>query len=211
MIVLREQLTLQTPDDLRLEAELVVPDHPIAAAVLTHPHPRHGGNMTSMMPGLLIDALPAVSVATLRFNFRGMGRSEGSFEDGVGERLDIVAAIDALHPITEGLPLVVCGSSFGADTALCVADTRLAGWCAMAPPLRDPKLAAMDAVAHDARPKLLVVAQRDNYRDPAAVAVVTSAWSNTTVEVIPGADHFFVGRTQLVVDAAVRFVLSLAA
>jgi len=165
--------------------------------------------MRSMVPGELIEALPALGVATLRFNFRGMGASEGSFEDGVGERLDVIAAIGALHDVAEGLPLAVVGSSFGADTALTVDDARVSAWCACAPPLRQERLPDMTSVARDERPKTLVVAERDQYRRPDDVAEVTSAWVNTRIETIPGADHFFVGRVHLVVAAVEQFMLSL--
>ena len=80
--MLREPLilTLTTSDNLKLEAEMVSPDEPWAGVVLTHPHPRHGGNMRSMVPGELTRILPDAGVAILRFNFRGMGNSEGEFK-----------------------------------------------------------------------------------------------------------------------------------
>jgi alpha/beta superfamily hydrolase len=206
--VTAEPLTLLTSDGLRLEAELVVPQEPVGAAVLTHPHPRHGGNMRSMVPGELIHELPARNIATLRFNFRGMGNSQGTFDDGDGERLDIIAAIDALYNVVEGLPLLVCGSSFGADTALSVDDTRITGWCALAPPLRNEKLPLMDPVARDERPKRLIIAERDQYRVPDNVHEVTTSWTNTTIDVVPGADHFFVGRLHVAIEKACAFVTS---
>jgi alpha/beta superfamily hydrolase len=205
--VTAEPLSLLTADGLQLEAELVVPDHPVGAAVLTHPHPRHGGNMRSMVPGELIHELPARNIATLRFNFRGMGNSEGEFDDGDAERLDVTAALDALHPLVEGLPLVVCGSSFGADTALSVDDARISAWCALAPPLREEKLPLMQNVADDIRPKLLIIAERDQYRTPDNVQGVTASWTNTTVQTVPGADHFFVGRLHVAIEQACNFVM----
>lgn len=204
--MLREPLTFDSLDGTSLEGELVTPDEIRGAAVLTHPHPRHGGNMRSMVPGELIDALPALGIATLRFNFRGMGNSAGEFEDGTGERLDAIAAIGVLSEITEGLPLVLCGSSFGADTALSVDDERVAGWCAMAPPLRDEKLSRMEVVAADPRPKHLVVPERDQFRNPDAARAVTAHWNNTSIETIAGADHFYVGRLHLAIEACCRFV-----
>jgi alpha/beta superfamily hydrolase len=200
-----EPLALTTADGLTLEAELRVPDAPWAAAVLAHPHPQHGGNMRSIVPGALFDALPAEGVAALRFNFRGVGRSEGGFGEGRAERQDVVAAIDVLAAITEGLPLIVAGWSFGADTALAVADARLAGWCCMAPPLRFGKVEEM-AAAHDLRPKLLVVPQFDQFRDPASAAEATNGWANTRIEVVPGADHFFVGRIDRVPPLVLGFL-----
>jgi len=200
-----EPVTLETADGLHLEGELRVPDEPTAAAVLAHPHPQHGGNMRSIVPGTLFDALPGQGVACLRFNFRGVGRSEGAFDEGVGERADIVAAIDTLHAITEGLPLVVAGWSFGGDTALAVGDERLAGWCAIAPPLRVVK--AQDLVAaHDPRPKLLVVPENDQYRKPASAREVVAGWTNTQIEVVPGSDHFFVGRVDRVPPLVLAFI-----
>lgn len=204
-------MSIVTPDGLKLEGELVTPEEPVVAAVLTHPHPRHGGNMRSMVPGELIKSLPPVGCATLRFNFRGMGASEGSFEDGIGERIDTIAAVDLLHEAVEGLPIVLCGSSFGADTALTVEDERVAGWCAMAPPLRDHHLEAMHAVAADRRPKLLIVAERDQIRSADAVSQITSTWTNTEVVVVPGADHFFVGKIERVIERCTQFVQSFSA
>ena len=161
--------------------------------------------MRSMVPGELIEALPALGLATLRFNFRGMGASEGEFDDGVNEQLDIAAALDTLDDIVEGLPILLFGSSFGADTALSVADPRITAWCACAPPLRDEKLDRFEAVASDPRRKLLVIAGRDNYRPPDQVRSITDGWVNTEVQVIEGADHFFVGRLHEVVERCEAF------
>jgi alpha/beta superfamily hydrolase len=188
-----EPVALATEDGLQLEAELAVPDEPWAAAVLLHPHPQHGGNMRSIVPGTLFEVLPAEGVACLRFNFRGVGGSSGSFGGGVDERLDVVAAVDALHPIVEGLPLVLAGWSFGADTSLAVGDERASGWFAVAPPLR--VVAVSDMVAGgDPRPKLLAVPQHDQFRPPDSAREATADWKNTRIEVVPGADHFLVGR-----------------
>jgi alpha/beta superfamily hydrolase len=203
-----ESLTLHTSDGLALEAELVIPDEPIGAAVLTHPHPRHGGNMRSMVPGELIHELPARNIATLRFNFRGMGNSQGSFDDGDGERRDVIAAVDTLHELVEGLPLIVCGSSFGADTALSVDDDRITAWCGLAPPLREEKLSLMKTVAADERPKRLIIAERDQYRVPENVQEVIASWQNTSMDIVPGADHFFVGRLHIAIEMCCNFVMS---
>lgn len=165
--------------------------------------------MRSMMPGELIKALPPIGVAALRFNFRGMGASEGAFEDGVGEKLDTVAAIDTIHDVIEGLPIGLIGSSFGADTVLTVPDPRVTGWCALAPPLREHRLESMTSVADDQRPKLLVVAERDQFRPPSDAEAIVEHWTNTRLDVVVGADHFFVGRVDRVVEHCIDFVKSL--
>ena len=203
-----ESITLHTADGLTLEGELAVPDEPWAAAVLLHPHPQFGGNMRSIVPGALFTALPEAGIAVLRFNFRGVEGSEGAYDEGVGERQDAVAAVDVLGPITEGLPLVLAGWSFGGDTSLAVGDDRVAGWCAIAAPLRVVKLEDMVA-AHDPRPKLLIVPEHDQYRPPDEARDVTAAWPATDLEVIPGADHFFVGRVDRVPPLVLEFLKRL--
>jgi len=196
---------LHTADGLTLEGELHVPDGARAAVVLAHPHPLHGGNMRSIVISALFAGLPAAGVAALRFNFRGVGASEGTHDEGRGERLDVVAALDALAEIAgaPGLPLVLAGWSFGADTSLAVDDERHAGWFAVAPPLRHT---GDVAAASDPRPALLAVPERDQFRSPESAREVVASWTNTRIHVVPGADHFLVGRTDRVVELAVEFI-----
>lgn len=149
--------------------------------------------MRSIVPGALFDALPAAGVACLRLNFRGVGESQGEYDEGRGERADVVAGVDVLHPIVEGVPVVLAGWSFGADISLAVGDDRPGGWFAVAPPLRLVEAGDMVA-ASDPRPKLLVVPEHDQFRPPDSAREVTTGWQNTRVEVVRGADHFLVGR-----------------
>ena len=188
-----EPVTLSSADGLALEGELSVPEQAWSAAVLAHPHPEFGGTMRSIVTAAMFSALPAAGVACLRFNFRGVGRSEGTHGGGRDERADLVAAIDVLSPITEGLPLVLAGWSFGADTALTVGDERLAGWIAVAPPLRAAAVADMVAPA-DPRPKLVVVPEHDQFRPPESARPVIEEWTTTRLEIVPGGDHYLVGR-----------------
>jgi alpha/beta superfamily hydrolase len=200
-----EPVQLHTADGLTLEGELHVPDGARAAAVLAHPHPLHGGNMRSIVIGALFAGLPASGVAALRFNFRGVGASKGTHDEGRGERLDVVAALDALAEIVgaPGPPLVLAGWSFGADTSLAVDDGRHAGWFAVAPPLRH---SGNVIAASDPRAKLLAVPERDQFRSPESAREIVASWTNTELTVVPGADHFLVGRTDRVVELAVEFV-----
>jgi len=200
-----EPVKLHTADGLTLEGELRVPDDVRAAVVLAHPHPLYGGNMRSIVIGALFEGLPEAGVAALRFNFRGVGGSEGTHDEGRGERLDVVAALDALVEVVggRGLPLVLGGWSFGADTSLAVDDERHAGWFAVAPPLRHTDDVA---AASDPRPKLLAVPERDQFRSPESAREVVASWMNAEVQVVPGADHFLVGRTDRAVELAVEFI-----
>lgn len=194
-----QYLRLQTSDGVSLEAELVAPPNARAAVVLCHPHPQQGGNMTSLVTSELFRSLPAAGLAVLRFNFRGVGTSEGEHEFGIGEALDIIAALDAMSANYPGLSLFLSGWSFGADTSLSVLDWRIAAWLACAPPLRVLPIEELtNAAGSDPRPKLLIIPEHDQFRDPASALDATSSWLNTKVVAVAGADHFFVGRTHKV-------------
>lgn len=167
--------------------------------------------MVSLVTSELFRLLPRRGIGVLRFNFRGVGTSEGSYGDGRGEQADIVAAIDALCDLWPRRPLVLCGWSFGGDTSLAVIDARIDGWVAIAPPLRILPLDELTvASGSDARPKLLIVPEHDQFRTPDAAADATAAWIRTRIEAIAGADHFLVGRTEKVAGLVASFVEQLA-
>src|ERR671918_2684234 len=108
----------------RLEAILMHPDgEPEAAAVVCHAHPLHGGIMHFKVVFRAAKALQRHGAAALRFNFRGVGRSDGTHDDGRGEQDDVRAALDELERRFPGLPLLLGGFSFGASMALRVAAT----------------------------------------------------------------------------------------
>ena len=87
-------------------------------AVVCHPHPLHGGTMTNKVVHFIARSLNELGFAVLRFNFRGVGRSEGSFADGIGETEDLLAVIDWIEARYPGVPLWLAGFSFGAYVAL---------------------------------------------------------------------------------------------
>jgi uncharacterized protein len=201
-----QTLSLTSSGGITLEAERATPGSGSrASVVLCHPHPQYGGTMRSIVIGALFDALPAAGFTVLRFNFRGVERSTGTHDEGEGELFDVHAAVDAADDVRDGgEPLVLVGWSFGADMTLATHDERLAAWIGIAPPLRFR--ADFDRVAQDPRPKLLVLGQHDEFRDPASVVEMTDGWKATEIDVIAGASHFFVGRTDRVVDAVRGFV-----
>jgi uncharacterized protein len=197
---------LHTTDGLTLEAEWTEPAGARATVVLCHPHPQYGGTMRSVVISALFEALPARATACLRFNFRGVENSEGTYSEGRDEPLDIAAALDAAAAAGVDGPLVLVGWSFGADMGLGVDDPRIAAWVGIAPPLRFRTEIAYEGIGRDPRPKLLVLAAHDEFRAPAEIEAATAGWTATRLEVVAGASHFFIGRTDRVVALVGDFV-----
>lgn len=166
--------------------------------------------MRSLVTGALWQSLPSRGAACLRFNFRGVEGSEGEHGGGEGEQLDVAAALDTLRDsLPAELPIGLVGWSFGADVALSVGSDTHRGWFAIAPPLKFG--AAVSTAARDARPKHVALAQHDQYRDPAEVEAEVAGWANTHTEVVGGADHYFIGRTDHLVEMADHFLNEIIA
>jgi len=205
-----ENLTLETADGVRIEAELALPDDATALLVMCHPHPQYGGSMDAGLVDELFRSLPGRGLGVLRFNFRGVGASTGSFGGGVGERADVLAAVEVAAERAGGrFPVILGGWSFGADVSLTIDHPAAQGWVLVAAPLRIT--AAEDWVAPaDDRPTLLLVPEHDQYRSPASAAEATAEWRATRVESLPGADHFVWGHASAIADHIVGFARSLA-
>lgn len=203
-----ETLLLDTVDGLHLEADIAEPPAPRGAIVIAHPHPLHGGNRHHPVVDALFRSFPAAGFTAIRFDFRGVGRSEGEHGGGLEERLDVEAAVEAVAPLALDGPLVAAGYSFGAVVALEVADPRLTAWVGVAPPLSH--LDADPVAAADLRPKLLLVPAHDQFTPPGDLRARTAGWQNTAVDVVEMADHFLAGRAGLVALEAVAFVNRLA-
>jgi alpha/beta superfamily hydrolase len=200
-----EAFTLTASDAVVLEAELARAADPRARMVLCHPHPQYGGTMRSIVISALFEAMPRAGVTCLRFNFRGVEGSGGEHGGGEGEQLDALAAVDALAADGSG-PLILTGWSFGGDVALTTVHDAVTAWLAVAPPLR--VFPDFSAVGHDPRPKLLALAEHDEIRAPEEIVTATADWVATEHEVIGGASHFFVGRTDRVVELARAQIVS---
>ena len=151
--------------------------------------------MHSLVVSTLFTHLVGAGCAVLRFNFRGVGRSEGEHDFGEGEQLDVRAAVEALAATGDGqVPLVLAGWSFGADLALTCDAPQLAGWFLVAPPLRVLGTDRFKAAA-DVRPKWLAVPERDQFNPPDEARDRIAEWTNAEIHPVGGADHFLVGRT----------------
>ena len=130
--------------------------------------------MRSLVVSELFGALPAAGVDCVRFDFRGVGASTGAFDHGVGERHDVRSrARPTRSARANGRPTYLVGWSFGADLALSIRDPGHAGWIGIALPLHWLDDAA--ATGADPRPKLLLLAEHDEYRPATEVQDATAS------------------------------------
>jgi alpha/beta superfamily hydrolase len=187
----------------RLEAILTNPEvPPVAAAVVCHAHPLHGGMMHFKVVFRAAKALQSEGVAALRFNFRGVGRSEGTHGHGAGEEEDARAALLEVESRFPGLPLVLGGFSFGSTVALRVAarEARVRAVFALGyPASMEPDHASLAAVA---RPRLFVQGENDEFGPAEALrALVEPLPPPRELVVVPGADHYFTGHLDALQDA----------
>jgi alpha/beta superfamily hydrolase len=179
--------------DLTLEGvfhrPLAMP-HP--AAVVCHPHPLYGGDMHNSVVTAVCQALVGASIGALRFNFRGVGRSQGGFDDGVGERDDVLAAIAYLRGLEGVDPAKVglVGYSFGAAMSLLATDEHVVALAAISPPSFGSAIPPLAIRC----PTLLITGDRDDVAPSGHVtALARRLGERCRVEVVAGADHFWWG------------------
>jgi hypothetical protein len=198
-----ERFAIGTPPR-RLDGVLEVPAVARAGAVVCHPHPQYGGNMDNEVVVSVAEALAARGHAVLRFNFGGVGRSQGEYGGGDAELGDVRTATAALaRRLPPGTPLLLAGYSFGAWVALRAAcDGRAPGLGVTAVAAIAPPLAFFDwsFLAGVPVPVTFVVGEHDQYC-PAARLQQAVADARATLRTIAGADHFFVGREDEVAAA----------
>ncbi|MBU1227687.1 MAG: alpha/beta fold hydrolase [Actinobacteria bacterium] len=196
-------VTIPTGDGLDLEAVWDLPAAPPGmAVVLCHPHPLMRGSMDAPLIRGIAATMAGAGFAVLRFNFRGVGRSEGGWSGGTGEIEDVAAAVstaDAAHP---DLPGAIAGWSFGAHTALRwqvrAGDTR--PYAGIAPPISltgDSDLPL--PVALPPADRLFVIGDRDQFTTVADLEGY-AAEAGARFEVMAGSDHFFAFRERQVAD-----------
>jgi alpha/beta superfamily hydrolase len=180
----------------RLEALLMNPrSAPLAAAVVCHAHPLHGGMMHFKVVFRAAKALQSAGLAVLRFNFRGVGRSQGEYDGGRGERDDVRAALDELERRFPNLPLVVGGFSFGAVMGLRVGarDHRVRALFVLGYPARfvdEP--APLDG---GGKPRLFVQGEQDQFGDGDRLRELLELFpEGRSLVIVKDTDHFFDGR-----------------
>lgn len=184
------------PADPCLEGDLLITPGSDRAAVVCHPHPQYGGDMHNNVVRAVTAGLAQAGYTVLRFNFRGVGGSAGTYTGGAGEVDDAQAAIRYVRERTGLSAVVLAGYSFGAMVAI-QAGVRLPEVdriIAVAPPLESCDLSAMVA---SAQAKLFIVGDRDDFcglsRMADALALIAEP---KRLHVVHGADHFFAGYEQ---------------
>jgi len=157
-------------------------------AVLCHPHPQYGGSMDDMVLQAIAPVLLEMGISTVEFNFRGVGSSAGSFDDGKGEIEDVRSAVQWLKT-SEGIEeICLVGYSFGAVMALQA--TKSAGCAQLI--LVAPPISMFGEITRPDVNSLVILGQADQFVD----ATATGQWfspDNTHIELIADADHFFSG------------------
>ena len=163
------------------------------SALVCHPHPLYGGTMHNKVVYRAAKAALALGIPTLRFNFRGAGKSDGEYDGGIGERADVRAALDYLLTRCPGASVCLMGFSFGAEVGLTVGahDTRVTSLVGLGVPIASSDLSALSGVT---KPKLIVQGTKDIYgpRDKLG-AFFASLSKPKRLCWIEGADHFFAG------------------
>jgi alpha/beta superfamily hydrolase len=176
---------------------------PRAAVVFAHPHPLQGGTMHTKAVFQGAKGLVRIGCAVLRFNFRGVGSSAGTHDDGRGERDDFRAAIDFMAERYPGVPIWAAGFSFGSAIALEVGaeDSRVSTLIAIAPPVKRDGYSFPHTLA-STKPKFLVQGDMDE------LCSVQDLWAfyaklkePKEVAIVDGASHLFEGKTAEVGEA----------
>jgi uncharacterized protein len=214
----RRPVTLHTADGLELVGELAVPEDvaPVATVVMLHPLPTAGGMMDSHLFRKAASRLPALAhFAVLRFNTRGtsseQGRSEGEFDAGESERLDVAAALDLVEYEDLPEPWLV-GWSFGTDLALRYGcDPSVRGAVLISPPLRYSTDEDLSRWAASGKPLVAIVPELDDYLRPEQARERFALVPQARVIAVDGAKHLFVGYTETVLDELVGAITPAAA
>ena len=161
---------------------------PRGIALVAHPHPQQGGTLDNKVAQTLAKTFFALGYASVRFNFRGVGQSAGSFDDGVGETADALAALAYAKGRFGDIPVVLAGFSFGSYIQTRVAATITAERMVLVGP------AATRIGATTVPADTIVIHGEEDDVVPLAAVLAWARPQELPVVVFPGCGHFFHGR-----------------
>jgi alpha/beta superfamily hydrolase len=195
---------------LELEAQLREPKAGLrGAAVFCHPHPLYGGTMNNRIVYRAAKAAAEAGFAALRFNFRGVGRSTGQFDHGIGEKEDATAAIRWLGMRYPTAALALVGYSFGAGVGLEAAylEPRIRALVGLGLPL---DLYDFGYLLSTSKPALYIVGTQDEFCSEESLdSFADRLPSTSSLHRIEGSDHFFTGYMEVVESLIADFFRNL--
>lgn len=165
-----------------------------SAVVVTHPHPLYGGDMHNNVVESVVRAYGQKGYATLRFNFRGVGQSDGTYDNGTGEQEDVRAAVAFLGGLGK-TSIDLAGYSFGAwVNAQCIESlTDVKRMIMVSPPVN---FLDFSFLKYCAKIRLVIAGSEDDIAPPAMIKDMIPVWNpEAEFNIIKGADHFYRGKT----------------
>lgn len=212
----RSAITISTSDGLNLVGEVASPKGDITGSLLMlHPNPSGGGMMDSHIYKKAANRLPFMAgIQVIRFNTRGTkseaGQSEGEYDHGKSEKLDVLAAIDYCFDQLKVKDLYVIGWSFGTELALQYArDKRIKGLILLSPPMLSTTDEDLDFWVKDGRPITALIPEHDDYLKPDQANVKFSKVPNIKQIDVEDGKHIWVGEpmVHLVLTEIVRVIV----
>ncbi len=173
-------------------------------AVICHPHPAYGGTMDNNVVDAAVQALQQTGHSTLRFNFRGVGRSEGRYGEGLAEVEDVRAAIRfLLEQAPESEPIVLAGYSFGSWVAShsLQGDAIVSHLILIAPPTSMFDFSSL-LEDKEERARHVIVGERDQFCDRDELQRIYKQLPEPkSLQVVPRTDHFFYAHEKYLIEA----------
>jgi uncharacterized protein len=205
-----EKVLVPSSNEIRLEGLLSINDALSfkRGAIFCHPHPQYGGDMYNPVITSAVEAATQEGFSTIRFNFRGVGESNGTYGDGIGEREDVKAVIDYFYQKwKKSNPLLILtGYSFGiwAGFPIAIQDERIQGMVGIAPPIEVYDFGFLKKCK---KKKLFIVGSQDSL----CPTSLLEEWYKELEEpkslaIISGADHFFFSHHHVLINPFREFL-----
>jgi len=190
---MKEERVVFTSQALSIEG-LISESQGLKGVVVTHPHPLYGGSMNNIVVESVVQAYRERGYTTLRFNFRGVGRSGGVYDNGTGEQEDVRAAVAYLTQLGKTF-IDLAGYSFGSwVNARCIGDLNDVHRMVMV----SPPVAFMDFAffGRCSKLRLVITGSEDDIAPPGMIEEMLPVWSpDAAFSIVTGADHFYREKT----------------